>query len=117
MVIELSEEQTIEHREKKMAVAVLYEAKVKDDEIIRILQKFCNIDNEEAVDILQNEKIIEAPCRKLTQFLLLEKGFNADDADTFIHKYAKRKLASNTELCKLPPEKLYNEIQKNIEQK
>ncbi|MBD5507852.1 MAG: hypothetical protein HDR05_07350 [Lachnospiraceae bacterium] len=117
MAIELSEEQKIKHREKKMAVAVLYEAKVKDDEIIRILQKFCDIDNGEAMDILRNEKIIEAPSRKLTQFLLLEKGFSADDTDRFIHKYVKRKLASNTELCKLPPEKLYNEIQKNIEQK
>ena len=57
MVIELSEERMIKHREKKMAVAVLYEAKVKDDEILRILQKFCNIDNEEAVNVLQNEKI------------------------------------------------------------
>lgn len=86
---------------------MLYEAKVKDEEIFRLLEKYCNIDYEEALDILQNEKFINAPCRRLEQFLLLEKGYSPEAIDLFINKHVIRILAGNPELSKMTSDKLY----------
>ena len=52
------------------------------------------------------------PCRALYQYLILEKGFEEHDADVLIHSKAKRALASNRELSKLSPAKLYDAINK-----
>ena len=95
-------------QEKRRIVAILYEAKIKEEEIINLLKKYCNIDYEEAINLLQNEKFIDAPCRKLEQFLILEKGYSYKDADVFINKYVINILTKNTELSKITPIKLYD---------
>lgn len=96
----------------KLVTAALYEAKVKDDEIIRILIKVCQTDKQEAINAIQNEKFIFSPCRELHQYLLLDKGFNEHDADVFIHNRAKPTLAGNTDFSKLSPSKLFDAINK-----
>jgi hypothetical protein len=96
----------------KLVTAALYEAKVKNDEILRVLMKVCNIDREEAMNAVQNEKFMWSPCRELYQYLILEKGLNAHDADVFIHNRARFALADNAELSKLSPEKLFDAINK-----
>ncbi|MHB1154965.1 MAG: hypothetical protein ACYC00_21890 [Eubacteriales bacterium] len=42
------EERQIRNNEIKLVTAALYEAKIKDDEILRVLMKVCNVDKEEA---------------------------------------------------------------------
>lgn len=95
-------------QEKKRIVAILYEAKIENEQIFKLLKKFCNTDYEEALNLLQNEKFIDAPCRKLEEFLLLEKGYIYEDADLFINNHAICILANNPELSKVTPTKLYN---------
>lgn len=112
MIINSLEGRQIAHSIRVTVAAALYEAKVKDDEILRLLQKYCNIDAEEAEKIVCNEKYIEAPCRELRQYLLLEKGYSPHDADVFIHNSARSALANNIELRKLSPTKLFDAIQR-----
>ncbi|AWK52783.1 hypothetical protein DIC82_18065 [Clostridium beijerinckii] len=103
----LLEERQIELREKKTIVAALYEAKIDGKEIIRLLKKYCNINEEEGLNIFKNEKFINAPCRELEQYLLLEKGYDYKTSDLFINKHAVRVLVNNPELSKLTAAKLY----------
>jgi len=98
--------------ERKLVTEALYEAKVKDDEIIRILTKVCEVDNEEALKTLRNEKFILSPCRDLYQYLILEKGYDKRDADVLVHTKVKRALAGDTDLSKLSPAKLFDAINK-----
>lgn len=96
----------------KLVTAALYEAKVKDEEILRVLMKVCDADREEVTNAFRNEKFIFYPCRELYQYLILEKGFEEHDADVFIHNKAKPALAGNRELSKLSPAKLFDAINK-----
>ncbi|WP_082804680.1 hypothetical protein [Rossellomorea vietnamensis] len=100
------------NNEIKLVTEALFEAKVKDDEILRVMMKVCDIERERAMTALQNEKFMLSPRRNLYQYLILEKGFNAHDADVFVHKYAKPALASNIELSKLSSAKLFDAINK-----
>lgn len=96
----------------KLVTEGLCETKVKEDEILRILMKVCDIDRKEAMNALQNEKFMLSPCRELYQYLILEKGFDAHDAEGFVRKYARTALAGNAELSKLPSAKLFEAIKK-----
>jgi hypothetical protein len=104
------EERRIRNNEIKLVTEALYEANVKDDEILRVLMKVCNVDKENAMNALRNEKYMQSPCRKLYQYLVLEKGFNDHDADVFIHNRARAALARNTELSKLSPSKMFDTL-------
>ena len=106
------EERLARGNEIKLVTAALYEAKVKDEEILRVLMKVCDADREEATNAFRNEKFMLFPCRELYQYLILEKGFEEHDADVFVHKKAKRALADNRELSKLSPTKLFDAINK-----
>lgn len=106
------ENRIMELKEKKIMVAALYEAKIKKEEIIRLLEKYCHVGEEEAINLFQNEKFINAPCRNLEQYLLTEKGYDHRMTDLFINKYAIRVLANNLESSKLTPDKLYLEAKK-----
>jgi len=114
----LLEERQIGFREQSTIVATLYEAKIEGKEIIRLLKKYCNSNEEEALSIFKNEKFINVPCRELEQYLLLEKGYDYETAYSFINKNAIRVLYNNPELSKLTPAKLYavaKEREKNKE--
>ena len=106
----LLDEYEMEQQDKKRIVAILCEIKVKDEEIFNLLKKYCNIDPKETLALIQNEKLINAPCRKLEEFLLLEKGYSIEEADQFINKYAIGTLANNPELSKIAPDKLYIKV-------
>ncbi|MEC0269041.1 hypothetical protein [Paenibacillus anseongense] len=105
------EERRIRIKEIKLVAEALYEAKAKDDEILRVLMKVCDIDRETAMTALQDEKFIYSPSRELYQYLILEKGFDAHDADEFA-KNARTLLVGNTELSKVSPAKMFNSINK-----
>lgn len=106
------EERQIRNNEIKLVTVALYEAKVKEGEILRVLMKVCNIDNGEAMNAFRNEKFIMSPCRELYQYLVLEKGFDDHDADVFIHNRARGALAGNAELSKLSPAKMFDTLNK-----
>ena len=106
------EESRARSNERKLVTAALYEAKVKDDEIIRVLIKICDVDKEEAVNALRNEKSILSPCRELYKYLILEKGYDEHDADVFVHNRARAALAGNAELSKLSSAKMFDAINK-----
>ena len=106
------EERLARGNEIKLVTAALYEAKVKDEEILRVLMKVCDADREEATNAFRNEKFMLYPCRELYQYLILEKGFEEHDADVFIHNEARRALAGNRELSKLSPAKMFDAINK-----
>lgn len=90
---------------------MLYEAKLKDEETIRLLLKYCNISEREAINLLQNEKFINAPCRKLEYYLLFEKGYDESATDIYIHNKAIGILTKNVELSKLTGAQLYEAIE------
>ncbi|MEG2379969.1 MAG: hypothetical protein RSB77_07115 [Bacilli bacterium] len=113
----LLEEHQIELREKQTIVAALYEAKIEEKEILRLIKKYCNINEKEALNIFQNEKFINAPCRELEQYLLLEKGYDYKTSDLFINKHVVRVLVNNPELSKLTPAKLYAVAKEHQENK
>lgn len=96
--------------EMKLVTAALYEAKVNDEEIIRVLMIVCGSGREEAIRVFRNEKFISQPCRKLYQYLVLEKGIDEHDADVFIHNKARRALADNRDISKLSPDKMFEAI-------
>ena len=106
------EERRIRNNEIELVTATLYEARVKDDEILRVLMKVCNIDQKSAIYAFRHEKLMLSPCRELYQYLILEKGYDADAADIFIHNSARRALARNAELSKVSPAKLFAAINK-----
>ncbi|OIJ16512.1 hypothetical protein BKP45_21135 [Anaerobacillus alkalidiazotrophicus] len=105
------EERRARSNEIKLVTAALYEAKVKDEEILRVLMKVCYADREEATNAFRKEKFMLYPCRELYQYMILEKGFEEHDA-VFIYNKAKRALADNRELSKLSPAKLFDAINK-----
>ncbi len=106
------EERQIRNNEIKLVTAALYEAKFKDDEILRVLMKVCNVDKEEAMNALRNEKFMLSPCRELYRYLILEKGLDDHAADVFIRNRARAALAGNAELSKLSPAKMFDTIKK-----
>ena len=108
------EDRRARNNEIKLVTAALYEAKVKDEEILRVLMKVCNADREEAINAFRNEKFMLSPCRALYQYLILEQGFEEHDADVLIHNKTKLALAGNRELSKLSPAKLYDAINKQF---
>ena len=107
------EERRARGNEIKLVTAALYEAKVKDEEILRVLMKVCEADRKEATNAFCKEKFILYPCRELYQYLILEKGFEGHDADVFIRNKATRALADNRELSKLSPAKMFDAINKS----
>lgn len=94
--------------EKKRIIAILNETKIKEKEIFDLLKKYCNMDYKEALNIMQNEKFINVPCRRLEEFLLLEKGYSYKEVDLFINNHVINILANNPELSKVTPSKLYD---------
>lgn len=106
-------EQPIEQREKRRIAAVLCETKIKKDEVLRLIKKYCYVDDEEAVYLFQNEKFINAPCRDLEQYLLLEMGYDYEEVDLFINKFVISMLANNPELSKLTSSELYKFVKEH----
>ncbi|MPW24324.1 hypothetical protein GC105_00765 [Alkalibaculum sp. M08DMB] len=112
MYVDSLEKRQARGNEIRLVTAALYEAKVKDEEILRVLMNVCDADRKEATNAFRKEKFMLYPCRELYQYLILEKGFEEHDADVFIHNKATRVLADNRELSKLSPAKMFEAINK-----
>ena len=94
--------------------AALYEAKVDEDEIIRLIQKYYEITNSEAEEVIRIEKQILRPCRLLEEYLKREKGFTKERAVKYIISHnTEVELQNNLELSKLDSKKLYLYLERN----
>ena len=101
---------------KEKTIAALYDAKVNDREIVRVVKEYWEIDTEEVEERLIWEKQ-EAAIRSLRQYLKLE-GYDKRDINEFMLKIGNDSIRQDKELWKLKdnPEKLYN-ILKNYNKK
>lgn len=92
--------------------SALYDAKVKDDMIIRLLQKHWGLTITEARERLRIEKMIQHPCTELADYLMDTEAMTLDEANDFIFdndipEYLKR----NKGAWKLSPQELLKEIE------
>ena len=62
----------------------LYEAKVKDDEIIRLLQKYYDLTLADAENCLNFIKTVQSPIDKMYEYLMREEGFTSEEASNYI---------------------------------
>lgn len=93
-------------------IAALYDAKVNDKEICRVVSEHWGISYQEAEDRLVWEKQ-QATIRALKQYLKLQ-GYSGIDIDSFMRKSNVR-IRHEKELWKLKdaPEKLFKALQSN----
>lgn len=96
----------------QITTAALYEAKVKDDSIIRMLQKFWGITDSEARERLRIEKTIEYPCRSVAEYLMNEEAMTKDEADDFIiNRGVLAYLREDRSAWKLSPKELVSKVE------
>lgn len=96
----------------KNTISALYDAKVNDKEICRVVSEHWGISYQEAEDRLVWEKQ-QATIRALKQYLKLQ-GYSGIDIDSFMRKSNVR-IRHEKELWKLKdaPEKLFKALQSN----
>ncbi|MEH7249770.1 hypothetical protein V7114_23670 [Neobacillus niacini] len=93
-------------------IAALYDTDVDDEEIIRVLNKYWGINQDEAEKRLVYEKRLAA-IRELERYLMMQ-GFSAREIEQFMKSNdASIKIRHSNELWKLrrKPEKLMKEVQ------
>ena len=96
----------------QITTAALYEAKVKDDNIIRILQKFWGITDSEARERLRIEKTINYPYRSVAEYLMSEEAMTQDEADDFIiNRGVLDYLREERSAWKLSPKELVSKVE------
>lgn len=96
----------------QITTAALYEAKVKDDNIIRILQKFWGITDSNARERLRIEKTINYPCRSVAEYLMSEDAMTQDEADDFIiNRGVLAYLREDRSAWKLSPKELVSKVE------
>jgi SOS response regulatory protein OraA/RecX len=93
--------------------AALYEAGVKDDIIINLLQKHWHIDDDDATEVLRYERTVEFPSRKLRDYLT-SQGLNSRDIEDFMTKNKVGiKLRHDPNLWQLTPAELIDAVKEN----
>lgn len=96
----------------QITTAALYEAKVKDDNIIRMLQKFWGITDFDARERLRIEKTINYPCRSVAEYLMNEEAMTQDEADDFIiNRGVLDYLREERSAWKLSPKELVSKVE------
>lgn len=94
-------------------IAALFEAKVKDSEIIRLLQKYYELRESEAQEQLRIEKTINYPCHGLEAYLMSEEAYSQQEAHDYIIDHGiVDLLRKKSGLWKLPPKELLKRIER-----
>ena len=97
-------------REIKNATAALYEAHLKDDVIIQLLQKYWKLEKFQAIESLRTEKTMNAPRKALIAFMR-EQGYKDLEIKDFVKaNRVEEKLEANSTLWQLTPAKLMKEV-------
>jgi len=90
----------------------LLEAKIKDNEIIRLIQKYYILNEEEAEKLVISERTVNLPCKELESYLVRSEGFTRDEAINFIYeKGIPEFLRENKGSWKLSPGQLLSKVQ------
>ena len=109
------EDETVQQeREAGISIltAALYEAKVKDPEIIRSLQKYYGLRENEAQEQLRIEKTINHPCSELESYLMSEEALSQQEAQDYIIDHGTVDLLRQERgLWKLSPKELLRKIE------
>ena len=89
----------------------LFEAKIKDEEIIRLIQKYYVLSEEEAEKLTISERTINSPCKELEKYLVRSEGYTRDEAISFIFDNGiPNYLRKNKGAWKLSPEQLLSKF-------
>ena len=109
------EDETVQQeREAGISIltAALYEAKIKDPEIIRLLQNYYGLRENEAQEQLRIEKTINHPCSELESYLMSEDALSQQDAQDYIIDHGTVDLLRQERgLWKLSPKELLRKIE------
>lgn len=92
--------------------AALYESKIKDTEIVRLLQKYYGLRENEAQEQIRIEKTINHPCRELESYLMSTEAFSQQEAQDYILDHGMVDLLQQERgLWKLSPKELLKRIE------
>lgn len=92
--------------------AALYEAKIKDAEIVRLLQKYYGLRENEAQEQIRIERTINCPCRELESYLMSTEGLSQQEAQDYIIDHGTVDLLQQERgLWKLSPKELLKRIE------
>lgn len=85
-VLRHDDETVQQEREAGISIltAALYESKIKDTEIVRLLQKYYGLKENEAREQIRIEKTINHPCRELESYLMSTEAFSQQEARDYI---------------------------------
>ena len=93
-------------------IAILYEANIKDCEIVRLIQKYYGINEHEVRGLIHIEKTIQHPCRELHIYLMEEEGFSYEEAFQYIiGHHVDEILQRERESWKLSPKELLEMVE------
>lgn len=81
---------------KSNMTAALHDAGVDDDQIIRLLVKYYDLTENEAMELLRLEKTQDEPCRRVIDYLIKKEGFSRSNAVDFISDFSVSELLRDT---------------------
>lgn len=113
-VLRHDDETAQQEREAGISIlmAALYESKIKDAEIVRLLQKYYGIRENEAQEQIRIERTINHPCRELESYLMSTEGFSQQEAQDYIIDHGTVDLLRQERgLWKLSPKDLLKQIE------
>lgn len=115
-VVRRHEDESVQEERNNGAVILveaLLEVNVKDDVIIRLIQKYYGLSEREAEELMLSERTIYMPCQELETFLVRSEGYTRDEAFDFIcNKGIPDFLRENKESWKLSPSELLSKVKK-----
>jgi hypothetical protein len=96
-----------------LTISALYDAKVKDEVIIRMLQKYWGLQEMDARERLRIEKTIQHPCVEVADYLMNREALTQEEADDYIYSHrVVDYLRTEKNAWKLSPEELLKSIDK-----
>ena len=88
------------------------ESKIKDAEIVRLLQKYYGLRENEAQEQIRIERTINYPCRELESYLMSTEGLSQQEAQDYIIDHGTVDLLQQERgLWKLSPKELLKRIE------
>lgn len=113
-VLSHDDETAQQEREAGISIltAALYESKIKDAEIVHLLQKYYGLRENEAQERIRIEKTINHPCRELESYLMSTEAFSQQEAQDYIIDHGTVDLLRQERgLWKLSPKELLKRIE------
>lgn len=114
-VLRHDDETVQQEREAGISIltAALYESKIKDTEIVRLLQKYYGLKENEARKQIRIEKTINHPCRELESYLMSTEAFSQQEAQDYIIDHGTVDLLRQERgLWKLSPKEILKRIER-----